>query len=99
MIDQPAPLLRRPLQDCHGRCCNTAKGAGRHSAKPPQQIGNVGCAVSQRKPCRTATNVVRIGGTGSLSSMSVIKSLFKKSLQEVYSKRSVHGTPARENAP
>ena len=99
MIDLPAPLSRRPLQDCHARCCNMAKGAGRQSAKPPHRIGNVGCAVSLRKPCRTAINVLQIGGTGSLSSMSVIKSLFKESHQEVSSTGSVHGTPARENTP
>jgi hypothetical protein len=59
-------------------------------AKPPEQRGKGSCALVQSKLVQSAKAVLQGGITGPVSSMSLIKSLLKESLQEVSSGRSCH---------
>ena len=90
------PDLRpQPLQLWQGVLCGTAKVCASWTAKVCGQIAKValhgrkgGCAEVQRNLGKSVRVVLQISTTGSVSSTSVIGSLFKECHQGVSSRRS-----------
>jgi hypothetical protein len=85
----------QPLQLRQGLLCRFAKVGDHWPAKAHAQIAKVAshcrkgdCAKVQTKFGETAMVVVQIGKPASVSSMSVIRSLFKECHQEVSSSKS-----------
>jgi len=92
----PLPLFppSKPLQKRQGWFDGTAKDSASRFASPDAQIAKVAShngigsyADGQSRLWRSAKNVLQIGEPASVSSMSVIRSVFKESHQGVSSRR------------
>jgi hypothetical protein len=92
-LSRPA---QQPLQDWRERFVRIAKATLLFCAELALPFGGGGYAEVQKLLCTTVKEVVQDGETGSISSMSVITSLFKRCHQEVSSVRSAHVLPAKE---
>ena len=92
-------LSRRDRQPLHGwqrQFIRIAKATLLLYAELSLPFGNGPITGLPRSLCRTAKEVVHVGETVPISSMSVIKSLLRKCHQEVSSGRSDRVLPATE---
>lgn len=92
-LSRPA---QQPLQDWPEKFVRIAKATLLFCAELPLPFGEGGYAEVQKALRRTVKEVVHVGETGSISSMSVITSLLKRCHQEVSSGRSACVLPATE---